>query len=290
MPMDPVFEKLKPLRMSFTAYLREEPSFPFRWHYHPEYELVAVFRDEGERFVGDVVEGYRDGDLVLLGPNIPHTWASRKPAGARWRSRAAVVQFGHGFLGESFFAAPEFERIRELLAAASGGLQFQGRTRDEAFRLLRTMLRQDGPRRLLCLLQLLDLLSRSRDRREIASRVDRQAPDAEGRKLIERIFRVVEERYRQPLRIGEMARLAHMSESSFCRFFRKFTGKSFVCLLVEMRIAMACKMLIETDKPVTAICHECGFQNLSNFNRQFLRLKQCSPRHYRRQWLEGARE
>jgi AraC-like DNA-binding protein len=282
--MDPVFEKLSRFETSFIGYWRIEPSFPFTWHYHPEYELVAIVQDEGERFVADSIESYVSGDLVLLGPNLPHTWSSRKTGNAKGNSRAVVLQFGQDFLGAGFFAAPEFERIRELLGAAGGGLQFYGKTQQAALRLMLTMFKGDEQQRLLCLLQLLDLLSRSPERREISVRKTRETPDAKERKIIDRVFQFTVDHYRHPIKNAEMARMANMSESTFSRFFRKFTGKSFVQFLIEMRIAMACKLLIESEKSVIDICHECGFQNLSNFNRQFLKLKACSPRDYRKKW------
>jgi AraC-like DNA-binding protein len=260
-------------------------SFPFRWHFHPEYELTLIIAGEGRRFVGDDIGDFSTGDLVLLGCDLPHTWHSRPAAAARpARAQAICIQFAEDFLGPGFFAKPELARVRRLLKRSALGLRFGRRSQSVVARRMIAMRQLDPLGRLVELIGVLDLLARSRDATELSSAGFVPSLRSEDWRRIDRVYRFVNENFTRQLSLGEIASLLHMSPSTFSRFFHRTAGKHFTAYINELRIGSACRLLIETDRGVSQIALEVGFGNLSNFNRRFLELKKMRPRDYRQQF------
>jgi AraC-like DNA-binding protein len=256
--------------------------FPFRWHFHPEYELTLIVSGEGRRFVGDHIGEFAAGDLVLLGRNLPHTWHSRENEfSAPARSQAICIQFADDFLGADFFARPELARARRLLKRSAVGLRFGERTHGLVARRMMAMCKVDPLGRLVELLGLLDLLARSRDVAELSTAGFAPSLRVEDRRRIDRVYRFLSEHSSRPIALDEAARLVHMSPTTFSRFFHRTSGKHFTAYVNELRVGSACRLLIETDRGIADIALEVGFGNLSNFNRRFLELKQTRPRDYR---------
>lgn len=278
----PFLEKLIPADCSFLAYLREKDQFPFEWHYHPEYEIVAILEGDGERFVGDHLELYHAGDVVLTGPDLPHTWRSKESSRC---NRAIVIQFGREFLGSAFITAPELAHVRRLLEASHHGLVFRGTVRTRALHLIEAMLELREFPRLLKLLELLELLSKAGPRQErLSSQLFDKLPEGTERTRFEEAFSEIVKNYRVPIWQAEVAKRLHMTPGTFSRLFKRHCGRGFTQCLIEYRVAIACRLLQETDLQVTEICERCGFLNLSNFNRQFRKVKGLSPRSYRNHW------
>lgn len=261
---------------SFLCRRRRDRGFGFAWHFHPEFELTLILHSRGRRFVGDSVEPYADGDLVLLGPHLPHTWAS-DPA----RSGLHEALFCQ-FRGDLAPATPEFRAVRRLLERASRGLRFPGRGLASR---LKELERSSGAARYLGLLGFLDRLARERRAVPLASRAYSAAPREAGSERIERVCRALNERFTEGVTLPEAAALAHLSIPAFTRAFKRATGKTLVGYLTELRIGRACRELIENTRSVSDIAFDSGFQNLSHFNRRFLALKGASPREFRRQYL-----
>ncbi|HEX7899525.1 MAG TPA: AraC family transcriptional regulator [Planctomycetota bacterium] len=256
---------------SFAVKRRRDRRFEFAWHFHPEIELTWIVRSRGRRFVGDSIEDYRDGDLVLLGPDLPHTWHSEPGL-----HEAVVVQFAPDFLGE----LPELRGLRALFDRAARGLAFGARTLKSVSKHLDGLEEVEGLPRLCALLATLERLAAARDVRPLSSR-----PFSEPRKAdmerIDRVCRHLAERYAEDVSLAEAAGVAHLSVPAFCRFFKSRTGKTLVGYLTELRIGRACRLLMETERSVSDVGYASGFNNLSNFNRRFLALKGVPPRAYR---------
>jgi AraC-like DNA-binding protein len=265
---------------SFRCRRRVDARFGFLWHFHREIELTYIVHSRGRRFVGDSIEPYEDGDLVLLGPDLPHTWHSDPRR--KGPHEAVFCQFSREFLGEAFIESPELAAVDRLLGRSARGLRFVGRTQKAVGRRMEGLDRLDGVPRLAALLEILDALARSRDARPLSGR--RFVPllrrgDAER---IDRVCRLLNERCLEGVSLSEAAAAAHLSVPAFGRLFRRTTGKSLVVYLNELRTGLACRELIETDRPVSDIAFASGFHNLANFNRRFRALKGMSPREYRR--------
>jgi AraC-like DNA-binding protein len=267
---------------SFICRRRTDPRFGFYWHVHPEIELTLIVRSRGRRFVGDSIEPYEDGDLVLLGPNLPHTWDSDPRR--KGPHDAVFCQFSESFLGPEFLRAPEMAGARRLLARSAQGLRFTGRTQKAVVRRMDGMERLQGLSRLAALLDVLHLLAASREVRPLSSRKFATSARQGDVDRIDRVCRLLNDRCTGKISLAEAAAAAHLSIPAFSRFFRRRTGRTLVAYLNELRTGLACRELIETDRSISDIAFDSGFNNLSNFNRKFLELKRMSPREFRRQF------
>jgi AraC-like DNA-binding protein len=266
------------------AFARRENVFPWNWHYHPEIELTWIKAGRGRRLVGDHAAPYRAGDFVLLGPNLPHTWVSETGRKSRAENRAIVVQFPPP--PGAFLALPEMARVRALLGRASRGLAFPEAARRRLERDLEALVRRNGVARWNGLVGILDALA-DWEGAPLAS-----AHYLHGRthRLSSRLGRIVDEidrSYRGECSLAEMAARAGMTPGSFSRFFHRMTRETFVDYRNRRRIREACRLLEETDLPITRIAYEVGFNNLANFNRRFRAEKRMVPREFRRQYYPG---
>ena len=271
---------------SFICRRRRDTRFGFTWHYHPEIELTLITRSRGRRFVGDSIEPYEDGDLVLLGPNLPHTWDSDPRR--KGPHEAVFCQFTPEFLGPDFLRAPELAAVRRLLDRSTRGLRFSGRTQKAAARKMDGMERLQGLARLAALLEVLDLLARSREWRPLSSREFIPALRRGDAERIDRVCRHLNERCAERVTLAEAAAVAHLSIPAFSRSFRRKTGRTLVAYLNELRTGLACRGLMESERSISEIAFDSGFNNLSNFNRRFRALKGMSPREFRRQFRSGT--
>lgn len=261
------------------------PAFASPWHFHPEIELTYIVRSRGRRFVGDHIAPFGPGDLVLLGPNLPHFWHNEAPArGAEAPAHSVVIQFREDCFGLEFFARPELAGASRLLKAASRGLQFTGRARDAAARLILDLRQHHGLDLLIGLLSIFRELARTDDRRELSSAGFVPCLDESAGERINRAYQHVFARFGQPLSHEEIARDSGMSRSAFCHYFKRVTGRTLTNFITEVRIGHARKLLIETSQGIAQIAYACGFESLSNFNRCFRELTCASPKDFRRQY------
>jgi len=261
--------------------------WPFQWHFHPELELTLIVRGRGQRFVGDDIADFRDGDLVLLGENLPHTWQSRASS-KKAASEAVVVQFLPTCFGDGLFDRPETRHIGRLLRQAAAGIHFRGRAAGAAAeRMLRI---GDLPplRRLTALLEILDGLAACRSTRTLATPRFRPSSRPSDQRRIHRTLQFVHERFTTDVTLKQAAALARLSDSAFSRFFQRATGKRFARYVNELRVGRACELLAETDRNIAVIAMDCGFANLSNFNRRFKELRKLRPREFRRKFHAEA--
>lgn len=281
------FEKLSAGRASFRTFERRDWQFPFYWHYHPEFELTLILDSSGQRLVGDSIADYGPGDLVLLGPNLPHSWRSG-PAKSRARKvhRAVVTQFREDFLGDRFFTLDEVRPLARLLKRAASGLAF-GHTRAgrKAARELADMPSLPPARRLLALLNVLSDLAGDTQARQISMGHIRPICRIEEQKRIDSICRYLNENFAEKINFAELAGLLHMDQASICRFFRRATGRTMTTYVNELRVGSASQLLMETDASILEIGFRVGFGNYSNFSRQFKRIKGYGPRDLRQQFL-----
>jgi AraC-like DNA-binding protein len=276
--MKPVFEPIPDRESeSFWCETIQGPGFGCTWHFHPEYELTLTLRSQGHRVVGDHYATLEPGDLVLVGPNLPHIWQNAGRTGVH----ARVIQFRNDFLGQEFLGRAELVSVRRLLARSWSGLQVTGRTRQRVADRMQELGNKTRYDRLLDLLWILGEISRSRELHPLASAGFHGETDQGDEERMTRIWKFISQRLGEPVYLRDVARISCLSETAFERYFRTRTGRTLVDFLNEMRIGRACRLLAETDRPITEIAFGCGFENLANFNRQFLRRRQVSPRQFR---------
>jgi AraC-like DNA-binding protein len=257
------------------------------WHYHPEFELTWIVRSAGTRFVGDSIERYEPNDLVLLGPNLPHCWHDETDLGAQEHgSEAVVLQFRPESFGGDFLGLPELAPINRLFRASKCGLHIQGETAARVQSSMKSIFRKTGLERLMGLLEILQVMAQApNDLRALASADYHITNDITetNRQRIEFIHRYVRQNLGREVSQSEIAALVGLTPPAFSRFFRKATGQTFVGFVNILRINEVCRLLMESEEGITDIAMNCGYNNIANFNRQFLALKGMNPTQFREQ-------
>ena len=263
------------------------PHFTFPWHFHPEYELVYVIKSFGKRFVGDHIDDFSDGDLVLLGSNLPHFWKNEDvffQGDPQYKVNAIVIHFPADFFKQQIENYPEFLKIKELLQRSARGIRFHEPIAKSVGKKLEKLLKSKGLERTLDFVKILDKLARTKDYKILSSGNYNAELQNLSSSRIDKVLHIINSNYREDLKLETVANHAGMNKTAFCRFFKEKTGKSFSEFLIEMRIGYACKLLIEDQLSVSQICFESGFNNLSNFNRQFKKQTLFTPVHYKNQF------
>jgi len=268
---------------SFLAYELAVPFFPFKWHYHPEYELTLIVKGSGKRMVGDSHMNFEAGDLVLIGPDMPHTWVSDDQR-KRNRSNAIVIQFSEHFIG-SLIQPVELATISRLLADSTDGLSFSQQFTKKVREQVQALPSKTGVEKVTSLLTILDQLATQRKTR-LASPYYTGVKGKENENRLNKVCRYLQRHANEKLTVSSVASLIHLSDSAFCKFFKRATGKTFSDYVNEVRIGFACQQLSESDKSVAGIAYECGFESLTYFNRVFLRKKGVTPRQFRKDYQQ----
>ena len=271
-------EVTKDVDSSFRILLTPNLNDIFYWHFHPEYEIVFVEGASGTRHIGDHISRYEGSDLVFIGPNIPHL---NFDYGVQTTCEQVVVQMKEDFLGKDFLSVPEMEAIKKLFDKAKYGLSFNTDTKKIVGDKLKKLVHLNHFEQLIELLQIFHLLASS----EITVLNNRPVANESIKKdhgRIERIYHYIEQNYQQHVDVNEVARLSHLTTAAFCRYFKKVTRMTFTGFLNQYRITQAKKLLLQ-DKTVTEACYQCGFDNLSYFNKTFKKLTAINPSHFKRQ-------
>lgn len=284
--MRPLLEHLtQPPDASWSMLNRRlDEAIPFTWHHHPEFELTLTLNSRGQRFVGDHVGNYEHGDLVLVGPNLPHTWASRAKINPAEPHVALVFWFRKEWLAGLIGDTVEFRPIARLIEQAAGGLAFGnglGQTLAEDFAAIYA---RPPARRLIGLLEILLQLANAAEIRPLSTTAPQ--PVDGSRLRIDRVLLQLHQHYHEPLRLTELADIAALSLSGLHRMFRKHTQLSISDYLIGLRVGEACSRLSGTDQSIQHIAGEVGYASLANFNRQFRRLRGMSPRQYRASFVK----
>lgn len=277
--MKAAFETINPQKedQSFMAYSMKLKQFHFKWHYHPEYELTLILKGKGKRLVGDSYESFSAGDLVLLGSNLPHTWVSDLPV--RSLSEAVVIQFSADFI-DSFLQHQECSFIHTLLLRSSTGLFFAKMNGDMLVTRIQQLPARRGVERITELLSILNDLS-LRKARPLSSGHFQPMIGTLQEQRINKVCQFVQKNSREHLSLQKLSSLVSLSESAFCKFFKRTTGKTYSDYVNEVRIGKACALLRDTDQTIAEVAYSSGFESLTYFNRLFLRKKGLRPSEYR---------
>ncbi|WP_160145067.1 AraC family transcriptional regulator [Actinacidiphila yanglinensis] len=262
---------------TLVCFVRRQRAFDFAWHYHEEYELTLITEGDGTRYAGSTVERYRPGDLVLLGPNLPHTFTSEPTEGV---AEAAVTQFRHDFLGPGFFALPQFRALDGLLARSARGLRF-ARVPGGVRARVAELPHLDPAAQTVALLDVLCRLATGVESTQITGPGYTPAPGSVVRDRVDAVCRHLQQTHTEPVDQAEVAALVPMSPTSFSRFFRGAMGRTFTDYVNQLRVETACSLLAGTGLPVTEVAARSGYRNLSHFNRRFRQLKGLRPTEYR---------
>lgn len=277
----PLFENIHPtFGNSFTVrrFTEEDTSGMPYWHCHPEYEIVFISNGRGKRHIADHVSHYFEGDLVLLGPNLPHLGFAQE---LKEKHVQVVVQMKEEFLGEDFFALSEMSDIRLLFQRARSGLSFHGHTRWEVGQILQKMPELDKFWRMVELLRALQIMAVSQEVWPLNVNYLSLEVKPQDHQRMQSVYDFVEKNFHRQVVLEEAAEVINMTPPAFCRFFKKLNHKTFVEFLNEFRVAHACSLLSEKHLSIAAVSYESGFNNLSHFNKQFKAVTGVTPTQYR---------
>ncbi|MFT4012820.1 MAG: helix-turn-helix domain-containing protein [Paracoccus sp. (in: a-proteobacteria)] len=267
---------------SFAAWMHGYPFRTVRWHYHPEYEIHLVNATSGTFYIGDHVGTFEPGQLIMTGPNLPQNWVSDIQPGEIVPVRSMVIQFPESFIEEACAAMPEMQALRPLLDRSRRGILFDDPTSARIRPLIERLIEAQGIRRLALFWEILDILVDARQHEVLASlsfELDIARINDGG---INRALTYLREHLTEQIEEAELAAMVGQSQSAFSRAFKRHTGTTLVRYRNQLRVDLACQILIaEPDSKVAEICYQVGFSNLSNFNRHFLRLKGISPSQFR---------
>lgn len=266
---------------SFRCQTHDYPCDIARWNYHPEHEIHLIRRSSGRVFVGDHVGTFEAGHLAFVNSNVPHNWVTENLAGMTVAARDLVIQFAPDLLAQAADTFPEFKLSTFPVKAFGRSWEYAGGTARRGGELMEEIHAVSGLLKFARFLELVDLLGSSDERTPLATadfvaRMDQQASD-----FVHQAITFVLEALPGDVRMTEVADRLAMTPTAFSRFFKRNTGHNFVDYLRKLRIAQACRMLSDTDAPVTEICFAVGYFNISNFNRNFRAERGMTPTEYR---------
>lgn len=292
--MKPLYQDLPFLIDSHIHYYIEDlPHFIVPWHYHPAIEIMYITRGIGTRFVGDCIEQYEEGDVCMIGPNLPHEWRNDdayfdKESGLR--ATCICLFFKREIFDPNFIRLPEMNNIRDLIERSRRGLKFTGKSKLEITRFIRSSVNDVGVRKVTNLLTLLELMATSTEYELLSSVGFTNSVNSEDFERFNKVYKFLVKNYATSIRLEEVSTLVGLTPTAFCRYFKKRTKKTFVEYLNEMRIGYSKKLLLENKMKISTISREVGFPNLSNFISQFKKVTGMSPSQFQKQFGVKAKQ
>ncbi len=278
----PTLKKVEPAFGSSIVlrnFSENAPSEGIGWHFHPEIELVYIEEGEGKRHIGNHMSNYDNGDLLVIGSNVPHYGFKSY---TKEEGKEIVLQVHESCFGVGFLDMVELSSIKKLFSQAQLGLSFHSDTKREVGRRLKEMFYMSSFERIIELIKIFHILSLSDQYNSL---------DAKGKSLIvnksdfnriEVIYDHVRKHFAEAIHLDEVSSSINMTTPAFCRFFKRSTGKTFVQFLNEFRIAHACNLIAKDEQSISNIAFDCGFNNISNFNRAFKKITNRNPSDYKR--------
>lgn len=263
--------------------------FTYPWHCHSQFEIVYVEKGTGICYTGDCMEKYTDGDLIFWGENLPHYLKSDEAyhdENSELRVQGIIIQFERDFMNYSINHYPQLVQIKEFLQASKRGFLFKEITCSAIRPLLTNLATDSGFAQIVNLLELLQRLALYPNKKFLASQHYQPAFPVWADKRIEKIISYIQKNYTQNICLEDIADKAAMNRSSFCRYFKKQTGKSFVQFVNDMRVGLACKLLMDKKLSISQIAFDSGFESVNHFNRIFKSITSYTPTEYQCQMLK----
>ncbi|AYL96441.1 AraC family transcriptional regulator [Mucilaginibacter celer] len=290
--MKPILAVLSDGVQSEDLFLAKEVKLPFfsnEFHFHEECQLVHIVKSSGKRIIGDLVDYFESGELIFLGSNIPHVWHNTQEQATEDEqapyAHSLSLYFNPSKLLMHLSAFGNVRKIESFLNKAQRGVELKGKCRDTVVKLMYQILQQEGLQKIITLLEILNIMSSDEEYNLLASINYTNQYQYHDSKRMDQVFKYIFDNFREDISLNTIADVANMNTFAFCRFFKARTQKSFTQFVNETRIGYACKLLANKDNSITDIAYECGFNNVSNFNRFFKVIKKTSPREYRNQIL-----
>jgi len=285
-----IIREITPLTQNdcFTIFSRVKKEFSFPLHYHEELELNLIINAKGaRRIVGDHIDTIDDLELVLVGPNLYHAWFTHQCLSEEIKE--VTIQWHKDLFEDKLLRRNQLSFIRNMLERSQKGILFSRDTTTALAPRILSLNQKHGFDSVLELMSILHDLSISRNMRTLSDASFTNEHFTYNSRRIEKAFEYMNNNYDKPISLGEVAKVVNMTEVSFSRFIKKRTGNTFIDSLNEIRLGHASRMLIDTTHSIAEISYNCGFNNISNFNRIFKKKKTCTPKEFRENFNSGTR-
>ena len=256
----------------------ELENFDALFHFHPAFELTLILAGKGQRYIGKQVHEFLDGDLVFVGANLPHCWINQPSEGHQ--VAAIVIQFDDAFLG-ALLHLPEMHRIKEFIKKSTSGFEITGETKKKITEKIKQLAEKSSLLKITSLVEILDVLSQSKELAEVDPSFFDQSYNLSETARFQKVFSYLIENFRETIALNEIAQVAGLSPTSFCRYFKSITQKSFIEVMLEYRIQNACQLLHHKELPIRHIAFESGFRDVPYFNKAFKKIKGINPKQFR---------
>jgi AraC-like DNA-binding protein len=287
--MLPLFQKIEAnINHSFYVEHMKFQHFTNPLQFHPDIELLYVVKGKGTRFVGDSIDNFGPGDLVMIGKNVPHVWYSDEKVeqnDSNLNTEIIFILFKTDIFGEQFWQLPESQSILKLIKLSGRGMKITGKSRDEIKILMRSICGSVGLNRITFLLSILEIIASRKEYQFLSSPIVQHTINESDSNRLNKVYKYVNNNYQSEITLDNAASIASMSTPAFCRYFRERANKTFIKFLNEIRIANACRLLAEEDLPVARICYSCGYSNVSYFIKQFKKITGFTPLSYKKKYI-----
>ncbi len=260
----------------------QQAAFDVSFHFHPEFELTYIVKGSGQRYIGSMADRFGDGDLVFLGANLPHCWVSEPIKESTDPAEAIVIQFKEDFFGKDFFNYPEMRKVKYFLELAKSGILFSEKIKTDLINTMIEMEHCDDLKRFTLLLNLLHIISQSDGYQMIDLTFNQKSHTNADNVRFQKVFSHIISNFTKPISLEEIASVANLSPTSFCRYFKEITQKTLVEVVNGYRLEKACSLLKITDLPLQQICFDCGFGDIPHFYKSFKKVTGMSPNKYRK--------
>jgi AraC-like DNA-binding protein len=258
------------------------------YHSHDEFEITYIEQGKGKRIIGSEIQEYHEGDLVIIGPGVPHLYQGDElPDGGFMGAKCHVIQIRADFFNNSFFDYKELSVFHIFREKFKKSVTFNKTTSSVVIPLIKKIAEEQGTECVITLLMILRILVESDEFKTMTKNRDVKVPkfDSERGKVI---FKYILENYQKDISLNEAASLIGLSKPAFCSYFKKYSNKRFTEFTNELRIRKACSILTQTHLRVAQICYSVGFNNLSYFNREFYKITGYTPSVYRRKFTKSG--
>ncbi|MBI3717711.1 MAG: helix-turn-helix transcriptional regulator [Sphingobacteriales bacterium] len=267
-----------------TVLPRNESFFQSPFHFHPELELVYIKESFGKRIIGNAMDYFNAGDMVFLGSDLPHVWLNDEAYyknDPKLKAKAIVLYFNKDIFGSLFYSLKESYKINQLFEKAARGLLVTGKTNKSIASKLEKLAKKKDFDIIVGLVEILSELSESKEIAFINNEAFVPASDKSHKDRITDVLNYVKQNFKEDITLNGISKIANLTPQSFCRMFKSRLKKHFVEYLNEVRIANACKLLLETDYSIAEIAYDCGYKTVSNFNKQFKKINGVTPKDYK---------
>lgn len=274
-------------RIFIVRHLKEKHFDP-AWHSHSEYQLFVTLEGTGTRFIGDNITAFKPGELTLTGAHLPHLWRSDEAyfkKKSNLSTSGIVIYFNENFLGDHLLQKEEMADLKKLLAHSMRGLDFYGKEKLQVIRMMKELTKLQGIQSVIHLLRILKLLASTENYHYISSFVHKEVFHLKETDRLNQVYNFVLKNFNRKISLRELADLVYMTPSSFSRYFTMRNNKTFSKFVSEIRIKHACKLLTETEDSIAQISYDCGFDTLSNFNKQFKEFTNKRPGDYKKEYM-----